>query len=114
METIGRFVSEENVARLAGRLSEESCPEKQELLRRLLVEEARRFGVRSCSLEFLQQHLAACARRMDRQAVLVEELQAAGRDTTEAGRLLVNLRVTLGVLEDCRNRVAAAPGGGGI
>lgn len=90
-----RFVVEQNVAKFADCLCNECDPERQDILRELLLQEINRFSVRSYHIELVQRHIDECQRRIEGQTLLIFDMISAGRDTTEANSALGNMRKTL-------------------
>jgi hypothetical protein len=90
MDGLARFVSEQNIGRFVEALSRETDPNRQDTLRRLLIEEENRFGLFAERLELAERLLGDGATRIEEQTRVVESLKAQGADPTEAERLLRN------------------------
>jgi hypothetical protein len=107
MDAMEKFVNGENVARFAERLYNEPSMATQQVLKRLLLEEENRFGLRSNHLELVQRHINEGAIRIDRQKRLIAEMEAAGHDVGTAHRTLTNFVSIQELFEQFRTAILA-------
>jgi hypothetical protein len=91
MDEIDSFVNEENIARFSDRLYSERNPEKQHMLRRLLLEEEHRFGLCVSQMEMAQRYIGEGAARIEKQKTLISKMKSDGNNITEENRVLKNL-----------------------
>jgi hypothetical protein len=95
MDEVVRFVTEQNINRFTDQLYNETDPQKQEVLRNLLLEEENRFGFYSGQLEITQRHLFEVNSRINRQKQLITKMETNGHDIGQANQflfLLVEMR----------------------
>jgi hypothetical protein len=57
MDAVERFVIDGNISRFVGMLRDETNPARQDMLRRLLIAEEDRFGLRCDCLQAAERHL---------------------------------------------------------
>jgi hypothetical protein len=88
MDDIERFVIDGNVSRFVGMLRDETNPSRQDMLRRLLIAEEKRFGRASDCLESLERHLTDGEAIIARQRGLIAEMKGNGGDVGSAERTL--------------------------
>lgn len=100
-----RFVHNQNLERYITLLDSEPDEPARDAIRRLLIEEEDRFGVVRERLETAEAHIAKLRQRMHRQVDLIDQLNAAGSDTTQAVDLHRNWGQTLIALETYRRNL---------
>ena len=88
MDAIGRFISDENIARFVDQLRIEANPNREEMLKRLLVEEENRFGATEERLGMVERQLSDGAAHIIRQTCIVAKLKCNGGDSAIAERAL--------------------------
>ena len=102
------FVQRENLNSFVGRLATETDPSTQRTLRRLLLEEERRFGVRQEALALLDGYIARNGELIDGQSQLVTILRDGGRDTKLDEALLDSLVETRTLFLEYRETLVVA------
>ena len=88
MDELVKFVTEQNINKFTDQLYNETDPQKQEVLRNLLLEEENRFGFYSSQLETTQRHLFEVNSRINRQKQLITKMETNGHDIGQANQLL--------------------------
>jgi len=78
---------------ISEKLCDEVVPEKQDVLRRRLVEEENRFGFFSWQFDLAQRHIADFNTLVGKQRALIARMQADGADATLENKWLKNLLV---------------------
>ena len=88
MLEIDRRESDGNISCFADQLRYETNPGRQEVLKRLLIEEEDRFGASEIRLRLAERNLSDGAERIDKQRRLIAKMQGDGGDTGNAERTL--------------------------
>jgi len=105
MNETAQFVSDLNVARFLEKLRSERDPGIRASLRRLLVEEADKFGRSAERLRNVQQYTAEGRHQIEMQKALIAKLKADGQDVRLAQRTLSNLVEIQRIFEEYRRVV---------
>ena len=88
MREVDRFESDGNISCFADQLRYEKIPARQEMLKRLLIEEESRFGATEDRLRMVERKLADGAELIVRQQRLIAEMKSNGGDIGNAERTL--------------------------
>lgn len=107
-ETVDDFIRRQNIENFAFRLQTEGDASVQATLRKLLLEEMKRFGVRTEALLLVDEHLSRNAKRISEQTLVVEEDRKNGRATAGDEALLVSLTHTQTIFHGYRATLLAA------
>jgi hypothetical protein len=108
MNEVDRFICDGNISRFVDQLRRETNPARRETLKRLLIEEEDRFGAAEERLQMVERNLTDGAALIDRQARLVAELKAGGRDAGAAERMLRTFEMTQELFERCHAQISEA------
>ncbi len=84
MEEVARFGSGGNISCFADQLRWETIPARQEILRRLLIEEENCLGATEERLLVVERKLADGAELISRQRQLIDKMKMNGGDTRTA------------------------------
>src|SRR5947209_295136 len=93
MQEIDRWESDGNISCFAEQLRYETNPARQDLLKRLLIEEEDRFGASEDRLRMVERNLTRGAECIDRQKRLIAEMKSDGGDPGGAERTLGTFEV---------------------
>jgi hypothetical protein len=99
-----RFASDGNIACFADQLRWETNPVRRERLKRLLIEEEKRFGAMESRLAMVERNLRDGAEILVRQKRLIAEVRGKGGDTD---RLESTLQ-TMEMIQDLFERFGAS------
>jgi len=102
MDQTTRFVILENITRYSEQYERCGCPEKQAPLRRLIVEEERKFAHCSERLDVTDRHIERAAYRITTLEHSIALSQAHDDDTVDMERRLANLKSFRALLYDLR------------
>lgn len=108
MDTVARFVAEENVSRFVDRLHIESDPGHRSMLRRLLMEEESRFSALSERLEIVERHIENGTDRLEKQKSLLAGMIREGRETHAAETAVERSEELLELLQFYRQQLTNA------
>ena len=108
MSDLAQFVGDLNVSRFLDKLRVERNPDLRASLRRLLLEEEDKLGSNLERLGSVQHHIAEGRRRITRQKVLIERLEAKGHDVKVAEGTLHNLIEIQEIFEQYRRTILNA------
>ncbi len=84
MREVDRWESDGNISCFADQLRYEKNPARQETLKRLLIEEERRFGATEDRLRMVERKLTDGAELIIRQRRLIAEMKSNGGDIGSA------------------------------
>ena len=84
MEQVERFGCDGNISCFADQLRWETAPDRQEILKRLLIEEENRLGATGERLRMVERKLKAGAELIAGQRRLIAEVKNRGGDTQTA------------------------------
>jgi hypothetical protein len=101
-----RFIALENINHFRDRLMSEINPTLRSTLQRLLLQEEDKLAKDLGLLDDLAREIAKCRRWIEKQQVLVEDLERDGRDVTTARALLNGVTETLIIHQEYRHLVA--------
>lgn len=88
MDGMERFIGDGNISRFVDMLRAESDPVRQDMLRRLLIEEENRFGTAVERLTMAERYLRDGETHISRLARSVHEAKNNGHDYSRAQRTL--------------------------
>lgn len=108
MNELDRFVQSSNMSRFASRLEIEQDEKQRDLIRRLLLEEEQRYGLRAEQLDMADERIGRAKQLIRRQQELIVRFAASGQDTSEADKLLNRLGDLLALFEHYRLQVLEA------
>src|SRR5271166_821105 len=102
MADIDRFASDGNISCFADQLRYETIPARQEMLKRLLIEEENLFGATQDRLRMVERKIADGADVIARQRRLIAEIKANGGDPGRAERVLRTIETIQNLFEGFR------------
>jgi hypothetical protein len=102
MDATAQFVSDLNVARFVDQLRWQNDPATRTVLKRLLLEEVRKFGFKLDQLTMVDRQISEAREGVRVQKNIVERLRIRGYDTTRAESLLSNLVAIQRIFEQHR------------
>jgi hypothetical protein len=105
MDTLEKFVCEQNVVRFRERLEVETDAARRSMTIRLLIAEEDRLGFTLEQLANVDRHIVRCRELVDRQQERVSRMQGNGADNGQAVSLLETLRESLLAHEHYRRRI---------
>jgi hypothetical protein len=105
MDQMAEFVARKNIDNFAGRLEIELDAEVQQVLRRLLLEEERRYARLTSVLWLVERHISENGACIARQQEIVATFNARSWDCSIASQLLESLTRTRDLLVDYRREV---------
>src|SRR5579871_4404113 len=108
MDAVGRFVSDSNINRFVDQLRAERHPARQDMLRRLLVEEEDRFAATEERLALVERHISEGAARIARQIEIVAKCKRDGAESATAEGVLQTSRMIQALFEKFRAVVCEA------
>jgi hypothetical protein len=108
MDTIEKFVCEQNVARYRTKLEAETDAARRSTMIRLLVAEESKFGIKTEQLASVDRHIARCRELITRQEALIGEMQSNGHDASRANALLETLVESLRVHKQYRATIRSS------
>jgi hypothetical protein len=88
MDQTERFVTDANISRFVAMLRNEADPGRQKMLRRLLIEEANRFGTMAERLTMAERYSRDGESHISKLAAIVHEMKGNGLDCTRTERTL--------------------------
>jgi len=86
--SLDAFIHRQNIINFAGRLTTEGDPDAQQMLRQLLLEKERRFGICAEALDLLDGFIPRQAELIEKQCSIVSKLREDGHNTDLAEALL--------------------------
>jgi hypothetical protein len=107
-DAICRFVSGANITRFVDQLRSETRPARQEMLRRLLIEEENRFGATEESLAIVERHISDGAASITRQTEIIAKRRREGVECAVAESALRTSQMIQALFENLRDRVCEA------
>ena len=102
MTEVDRFESDGNISCFADQLRYEKNPARQEMLKRLLIEEESRFGASEGRLRMVERKLTDGAEFIVRQRRLIAEMKTNGGDIGSADRTLRTFEMIQDLFEGFR------------
>ena len=86
-----RFIARENITHFRALLESEVDPSKRLTLRTLLLQEEDKFGADCESLNDVERHIADGKGRIERQRVLIADLERNGRNGVAQARVILEI-----------------------
>ena len=105
MREIERWESDGNISCFADQLRYETNPARQEVLKRLLIEEENRFGANEDRLRMVERNLTRGAECIVRQKRLIAERKSDGGDIDSAERMLRTFEMIQDLFEKFRAHI---------
>ena len=102
MADMDRFVSDGNISCFADQLRYETIPARQELLKRLLIEEENLFGATVERLRMVERKITDGAEIIARQRRLIAEIKTNGGDPGGAEKMLLTSETLQNLFEGFR------------
>ncbi len=102
MADMDRFVSDGNISCFADQLRYETVPARQEMLKRLLIEEENLFGATQDRLRMVERKITDGAEVIARQRRLIAEIKNNGGDPSGAERMLRTIETIQNLFEGFR------------
>jgi hypothetical protein len=89
--SVERFVHSENIRRFSEIYEREPAQGRQDVLRRMILDEESRYGSQLAQLEVVNERIASNNKRIEQQQDLISHLENSGTNAEQQKRILQNL-----------------------